>query len=126
MNVNSATIGGNIVRDPELRATKSGKSVTNFTVAVNNSYGEREDTAFIKITAWGKTAENVAEYKQKGDPVIVEGRITQEQWEMDDGTKREKTGVTAYRVHFIGGGKSETGPEIKIEAEPEPESNVPF
>ena len=99
------TITGNVVADPELRVTPSGKTVSSFTVVSSKSVKqadgtwENTDTTFWDIKCWGKTAENVADSVQKGMSVIVVGTAVQENW--DDkatGAKRSKIAVTAWNV----------------------------
>ena len=99
------TITGNVVADPDLRVTPSGKTVSSFTVVSSKSVKqadgswENTDTTFWDIKCWGKTAENVADSVQKGMSVIVVGTAVQENW--DDkatGAKRSKIAVTAWNV----------------------------
>lgn len=95
---------GRLTKDPELRYTPSGVAVANFTLAINgdrkNSQGERE-TTYIPCVAWGKTAENCANYIGKGSLVAVEGRIQVRTYEAKDGGKRWATEVVAGAVHFL-------------------------
>jgi len=106
INVNNVIVAGNLTRDPDLRYTANGTAVGAFVLAVNRKYlvnGEqKEEVSFVKVTVWGKQAENCGEYLQKGSAVLVEGRIKQDRWEDESGSKKEKTGVTANRVHFVG------------------------
>lgn len=108
VSVNYCCIAGNMVRDPEMRYTPQGVAVADFTVAVGRKWtdkatGEKkETTAFIACTAWRKTAELVGEYLKKGNPVLVEGELAQDNWEdSETGKKRSKTKVTANKVHFL-------------------------
>lgn len=87
------TVIGNIVDDPELRFTPSGAAVCNFTVADNErikdqSTGEWKDgdATFYRCDVWRETAENVAESLQKGQRVIVKGRVKNRKYEKQDGT----------------------------------------
>jgi single-strand DNA-binding protein len=104
MFFNSVTLVGRLCQDPELRYTNSGTAVANVTLAVDREYanedGER-DTDFIRITIWGKQAELVAEYKQKGDLVLVDGRIQTRSWEDEDGDTHYVTEVVADKVRFL-------------------------
>ncbi len=98
--MNSVQILGNIVRDPELRYTKTGRSVTSFTVAVNRSWvsmqGERrESTDYIPVVAWGKLAELAGTKLVKGERVFVEGRFQTRSYETVEGDKRYMTEVVA-------------------------------
>ena len=113
-NVNKVILIGNLTRDPELRYTPSGAAVCEFTLALNRNWmskqGEkRDETCFIDVVCWARTAENCAEYLKKGRQTYVEGRLTQDRWESQDGQKRSKIRVTAERVQFLGGGRGAAG-----------------
>ncbi len=104
MNINVVVLAGNLTRDPELKVTQSGQPVANIGLAVNRKWkskdGEaREETLFITVVAWGKTAELCAEHLRKGASVAVEGRLQSRSWETD-GQKRSTIEVVADRVHF--------------------------
>ena len=109
---NKVIIVGNLTRDPELKQTGSGTSVTDIGVAVNDrrKKGDEwvEDTQFIDVTLWGRSAEVVAEYLEKGSPVLVEGRLQLDRWETEDGEKRSKLKVVGINVQMLGGKKRET------------------
>lgn len=98
MSTNDAVIVGNAVAPPELRFTNSGKAVANWTVAHNYKRGDDERTTFIDCTAWESLAENCAESIDKGDRVIVAGRLEAETWETAEGQKRSKTVLVAESV----------------------------
>lgn len=99
---NNVQIVGNVTRDPELRYTPSGASVTNFSVAWNRRYernGQQvEEVSFFDVVCWGTLAENVAASVSKGIRVIVEGRLDQRSWETPQGDKRSKIEITADEV----------------------------
>ena len=65
---------------------------------------DKEDTVFVDVNVWGRTAENCAQYLSKGSPALVEGRLKLDQWEKD-GKKNSKLFVVADRVQFIGAPK---------------------
>lgn len=103
---------GNLTRDPELRQTPNGRSVVNFSLALNSAYkdasGEwQEVTDFVDIVAWGPLAERVAQYMSKGRRCFVQGRLQSRNWEQD-GQKRTKVEVLANDVTFLDGGGSRT------------------
>lgn len=100
MALNSVCLVGNLTRDPELKETPNGKSVLNFTVAVNDN-GNKEHTNFIPVTCWGKLAELVADYQVKGNKVAVAGRLYQDNWETEEGEKRSAMKVVAENVDFL-------------------------
>ena len=103
---NRVILVGNLTRDPELRYLASGTAVTDIGVAVNdrrkNSNGEWVDeTTFVDVTLWGRTAEVVSEYLSKGSPVFIEGRLKLDTWETE-GQKRSKLKVICDRMQLIG------------------------
>ena len=105
MNYNKTILAGNLTRDPELRQTQNGTSVTNITVAINeiiNSEEKRERTSFISCVALGRTAENIQKYFTKGKPIFIEGRLSQDSYEDTNGTKQTKTKVIVEKFEFIG------------------------
>ncbi len=108
-SINSVILMGRLTRDPEMRTTSGGKSVTSFSLAVDR--GGQEDTAdFFDITAWEKLGELVNQYLSKGRRCLVQGRLTYRQWEQD-GQKRSKVEVVATDVTFLDGpnGNNEGG-----------------
>jgi single-strand DNA-binding protein len=96
----TATIVGNLTRDPELRVTPSGKPVASLGIAHtprrnNNGTWEDMDPEFYDVDVWGTLGENVADSLVKGNRVIVVGRLRFSQWETDTGDKRNKVSITA-------------------------------
>lgn len=105
---NKVILMGNLTRDPETRQTPNGQSVTNFSLAISRSWkgqdgNTQEQVSFIDCVAWGKTGEIIAQYVQKGRPILVSGRLDQRSWEQD-GNKRSKVEVVVEDFNFIGGG----------------------
>ncbi len=105
---NKVILMGNLTRDPETRQTPSGQSVTNFSLAISRSWkgqdgNTQEQVSFIDCVAWGKTGEIIAQYVQKGRPILVSGRLDQRSWEQD-GNKRSKVEVVVEDFNFVGGG----------------------
>lgn len=104
-SLNQVTLMGNLTRDPELRETPSGQSVTSFSLALNRSYkdssGEwQEATDYVDIVAWGPLAERVSQYLFKGRRCLVQGRLQSRSWEQE-GQKRSKVEVLASDVTFL-------------------------
>lgn len=97
--INKVILMGRLTRDPELRHTGTGKPVLNFSVAINNGYGENQTADFINCIAWNATAEFVSKYFKKGSMIIVIGRISTRNWEDEKG-KHYLTEVVANEVHF--------------------------
>ena len=101
--MNSVQVLGNLTRDPQIRATKTGRAVASFSIAVNRSYttpqGEtRELTDFINVVAWGGLAESVGNQLKKGTRVFVEGRYSTRSYEAQDGSRRYVTEVVANLI----------------------------
>ena len=96
---NSVTLVGNVTKDPELRYTTGGRGVASFGLAVNRRYqvnGEwQEQVSFFNIVAWGDLGENAAASINKGNRVIVTGRLEQRSYETKEGEKRSVTEVIA-------------------------------
>jgi len=112
VSINSVIIAGNLTKDPELRYTNTGTSVTTLNVAVNEKYKKNDewvdDVLFVKVTAWSRQAETAAEYLTKGRPVLIEGRLKASTWETEAGEKRTQLEVVASRIHFLSSGSKES------------------
>lgn len=94
--MNKTILTGRLIKDPELKFTPGkGAAVTTFTVAVDTGYGDKKETAFIPVVVWGKGAEAVANYTQKGSKVLVQGRISTRNYEAKDGHKVYVTEIIA-------------------------------
>jgi single-strand DNA-binding protein len=106
---NKVMLMGHLTRDPQLKYTPSQMAVADFGLAVNNKFktknGEtREEVCFVDVTAWGKQAETIHQYLQKGKPVFIEGRLKYDTWEdKNGGGKRHKISVTLEGFQFVGG-----------------------
>jgi single-strand DNA-binding protein len=103
---NRVILVGNMTRDPELRYIASGTAVSDIGLAVNDRVkkGDQwvEETTFVDITLWGRTAEIANEYLSKGSPVLIEGRLKLDRWEKD-GQKHSKLKVIGERLQMLGG-----------------------
>lgn len=148
---NKVILLGNLTRDPEVRYTPKGSAVADLGIAVNRVYttdsGEkREETTFVDVTFWGRTAEVAGEYLKKGRPVFVEGRLQLDSWEdKTSGQKRSKLKVIGETMQLLGGrpgggggdaeegggasragsGKSTTPPPKSAPAKPD-DDEIPF
>jgi single-strand DNA-binding protein len=104
---NKILLMGNLTRDVELRHTPSNQAVAKFGMACNRRWrtpeGEqREEVMFIDCEAWGKTAEFMSQFFQKGRPVLIEGRLKLDQWEdKETKAKRSKHVVVVESFHFV-------------------------
>lgn len=101
MSLNQATIMGRICNDLQVEQISTGTSLLKFVVAVSESYKGKETTAFIPVTAFGKSAETISQYLEKGDPIIISGKIRVDQWEAEDGSKKSKTYILLDKFNFV-------------------------
>lgn len=102
VSFNRVVLAGNLTRDPELRFTNNGVPVCGFGIAVNRVRSKNEEVDFFDVSAWRELGETIANYKKKGDPILIEGRLQFRQWEAQDGSKRNKVDVVADNVQFLG------------------------
>ena len=111
--LNTITVMGRLVRDPELRRTGSGTPVASFTVAVDRDYsgkdGGEKETDFIDCVAWRGTGEFVAKYFSKGSMAIVTGSLQIRNWTDKEGNKRRNAEIIAGSVYFGDSKKSDQG-----------------
>ena len=108
---NRVILMGRLTKDPELKQTQSGLAMCSFTIAVDRKYAKQDADVkadFFYITSWNKTAEFVAKYFAKGTPILVEGRLQNDEYKDKDGTNHRKTAIIADSVSFTGS-KRENG-----------------
>lgn len=99
------TIAGRLGADPILRTIPSGKQVTNFSVAVDDGYGENKTTTWFKVSAWGKLAGPCHQYLTKGKAALVVGRIAASHYVDKNGEVKDSLDLTAHTVKFLDGAK---------------------
>ena len=103
---NKVILVGNLTRDVDLKYTGGGTPVTEIGLAVNDRVKKNnewvDETTFVDVTLWGRTAEIAGEYLSKGSPVLIEGRLKLDQCE-SEGQKRSKLRVTCERMQMLGG-----------------------
>ena len=109
---NRVILLGNVTRDPEVRYTTGGTAVTELGLAVNRFWTDKstnerkEETTFVDVTLWGRTAEVAGEYLSKGRPVLVEGRLQLDQWEdKESGQKRSRLRVVGETMQLLSSGR---------------------
>ena len=102
MSVNTVIIQGRLTRDPELRMTPNNKAVCGFTVAWSEKVKESEQQLFQSCVAWDKNAEFVAKHFQKGQEVVVVGKLVTRKWQDKQGNNRETNELILDRIHFTG------------------------
>ena len=125
---NKVILMGNLTRDPELRYTPSGMAIAAFGIATNRRWkdqdgNQKDEVTYIDITAFGKQAEVIGQYFQKGKGIHIEGRLKFDQWDdKTTGQKRRKLGVVLDRFEFIGGGQGDGGSPAPQQSAPPPPS----
>lgn len=102
-SINQVILMGRLTRDPEQRTTSTGKTIANFSIAVDRQ--TQDDTAdFFNVTAWEKLGELVMQYVTKGRRVLVQGRLRQDSWDdKETGKKQSRIEVVATDVTFLDG-----------------------
>ena len=105
---NRVQLIGNLGKDPEIRNLENGKTVANFPMATSETYrntsGEKiTDTQWHNLVAWGKTAEIIEQYLQKGSEVAVEGKLVHRSYEAKDGQKRYVTEIVVDELLMLRG-----------------------
>ena len=103
---NRVILVGNLTRDPELRYIPSGTAVSEIGLAVNDRVKKEgqwtDETTFVDVTLWARTAEIANEYLSKGSNILIEGRLKFDSWENNEGQKRSKLRVVADRMQMLG------------------------
>lgn len=131
MYLNKVIIIGNLTRDPEQKALPSGIAVTNFSLATNRVWTDKDGTKqeavdYHNIVVFGKQAEASGTYLKKGQSAMVEGRLQTRSWETD-GVKKYATEVIADRVQFgqkAGGNTEQTATTEKPSSEVTPDESI--
>lgn len=134
MNYNRIIMTGHLTKDPNLRTLAGGSTVCDFGLANNRKWtdsggNKKEEVCFVDCSAWGKTGENIRNYFVKGNPILIEGRLTYESWETEDGTKRSRHKITVERFDFIGKKEESETPSNPPEAQPASaaaDDDIPF
>ena len=98
MAINTITVSGRLVAAPELRYTANGSALAKGRIAVDDGYGDNKKTYFFDYTAWSHTAEYMAKYADKGTPVTLQGKLTQETWQSKDGDNRSRVVIVVQEV----------------------------
>lgn len=130
MNLNRATLIGNVTHDPEVRSTSDGTQVCNFSVATNmiwkDQQGNKQERAeYHNIVAWRKLAEICAQFLTKGRKIYVEGRLQTRSWEDQSGVKRYRTEIIADNMILLDsrrdGGRQQGGASSNQTPPPKPQ-----
>lgn len=129
MNYNKVMLAGHLTRDPQLSYTPSQTAVVQFGIATNRKWKAqdgtaRDETCFVDLKAFGKTAETVNKFFTKGKPIFIEGHLALDEWTAQDGKKITKLRVIVDQFQFVGekaGGQPQQAP-----AGPPQDEEIPF
>lgn len=103
-HLNTVVLAGHLVRDPEVHYSPSGAAVAKLGLAVNTKVKKNDEwvdeVLFVDVVVFGKPAEWCAEH-DKGEPVLIDGRLRLNQWKTQDGQNRSKIEVLANKVQFL-------------------------
>jgi len=131
-SLNKVILLGNLTRDPQLSYLPSQTAVAEFGLAINRKFkgqdGQfKDDTCFVDLRAFGKTAEIINQYVGKGDPLLVEGRLQYDSWTAQDGSKKSKLRVTVENVQLLAKpkGAGESRPQEQQDEQPL-NDDIPF
>ncbi len=108
MNINVGVLGGNLVRDPELKYTPSGTAICEFTIANSKTWkdgqtGEKKEKAgFYNCICWGRRGEIINEHFEKGKPILIKYDLDFQQWETPEGQKRSAVKFNVQDFDFVG------------------------
>lgn len=114
--LNNISIMGRLTKAPELKYTASNKPVLSFAIANDSGFGDNKQTDFIDCVAWNKTAEFISQYFDRGDLIILAGKLTTRTWQDQNGNNRKTTEVLVGSVDF--GGKKREAIEGTQAAQP--------
>jgi single-strand DNA-binding protein len=131
-NYNKVILLGNLTRDPQLSYTPSNTPVCEFGMAVNRRWrgsgGEqKEETCFVDVQAFGRSAETINQYMAKGRSLLIEGRLRFQQWTTPEGQRRSKHSIFLENFQFVGGGRGGEAPRDSgsSDAPPPTDADVP-
>ena len=110
---------GNITKDLELRSTTSGKNVCEFSIAINDGYGDNQRTTYVTIVVWGTQAENIVKYCSKGSKVGVSESLKIDKYQVNN-ENRYKTYILANHVEFLDSKKDSSNQTTEIVSNDEP------
>jgi single-strand DNA-binding protein len=99
--INRTILFGNLVADPEVRYTKTGKAIANMRIAYNEASSKDQETLYMSVDVWDKQGETCGKILKKGSGVIVEGRLKADSYTDKEGKKVMKTFIVADRVNFV-------------------------
>ncbi len=109
--INKTILQGRLTREPELKKTQNDVNVCNFSVAWSKKIKDGEITVFVDCTAWRYTAEFISKYFTKGQQIVLEGELRNNNWTEESGNKHSKLYLEVSEVHFSGNKNTDSVPE---------------
>lgn len=109
--MNRVILVGRLTKDPDLRYTSNGTAVCTVNIAVNRTYGNRDEADFMNVVVWRKQAENLANYMRKGGLIGVDGRLQSRSYDGQDGKRVYTLEVNAEFVTFLGNAQNSQQPQ---------------
>lgn len=128
LNLNQGVWAGHLVRDPELRTTTSGLSVTSFTLAIDRRYkkGDEKQSDFLDCVAWRDRADFIAKYFKKGSAICVTGAVQTRTYEDNNGNKRKAVEIIVDEADFVESkGNAQQNAQTYPAAAPAPSYSAP-
>lgn len=106
VSYNKVILAGNLTRDPELRYSADGKAWMKVGMAINDRYRDQtgevqERVHFFDLVSFGRNAETLSQYCKKGDPLLVDGTLSHDRWEDEEGKTRNRVSVMLRRYQFL-------------------------
>ena len=131
--LNKVILQGRLTAKPELKSTANGVMMSEFTVAWSEKYKEKETKCFMRCKAWQKTAQFISIYFDKGQEILIEGKLVTEQWE-SEGKPQSRTICQVDSVNFCGNKTQNAAPQEQAQqqeilenfVEVDPEEELPF
>lgn len=126
-NLNNIAISGNLTDNSDLKYTREGTAVLNFSIANNRTYytkskNKETEVSFFECILWGKPAENLCAYLKKGNHIAIIGYIKQDRWKNNEGHNRSKIKIICEKIYFLGQPKQKE----YIEPKREDHIDIPF
>ena len=118
---NKIILVGNLTRDIELRYSQTGMGIAKSAIATSRKFStngeKKEEVCFVDITFFGRSAEVANQYLRKGSKILVEGRLTFEQWVDQNGQKRSKHSVTVETMQMLDSKSDNTDPQSNVQTQ---------
>ena len=113
--MNNVNLIGNLTADPEMKISQNNKGYCNFTIAINDGWGDNKKVHFINCVTWNKQAESLVQYCNKGSRIAISGKLDQSTWEDRDGNKRSAIKVVALQIQFLTQKNKEEGTAKQVQ-----------